>query len=156
MKPFVFSDKNNFYYFYSCKKRKIIFINKILSLILRQFLTNGTVNLDDKIFGEYSKSDLDKNHRKFLFFKDRGYLDVVEHKYYTHINDSDIDSSLVNLKNICFELTQKCNLSCYYSCYGDFYKHNGYNHHKELDLKNAYCIIDTLCSQLEEKQKHIY
>ncbi|MBQ8248039.1 MAG: radical SAM peptide maturase [Lachnospiraceae bacterium] len=152
MNPFVFIDRNNFYYFYSYKKRKIIFINKILFLIIKQFLMIGDVNIDDIIFGEYNKSDLDKNLRKFLFFKDRGYLDVVEDEYYTDIKDSDIDASLVNLKNICFELTQKCNLFCYYCCYGDLYNHNGYNHHKELDLKNAYCIIDTLCNQLKEKQ----
>lgn len=50
-----------------------------------------------------------------------------------------IRNNIINLKNICFEVTDACNLSCHYCVYGDLFK----DHDKRI---NQYLTFEKACN----------
>ncbi len=65
---------------------------------------------------------------------------------FRRITSEEIRSSLINLRQITFEVTDACNLKCKYCGYGEFYE--GYDHResKYMSFEQAKSIIDYLAN----------
>ena len=60
------------------------------------------------------------------------------------INEKIIKNNLINLKQIVFEVTEKCNLNCKYCGLSDFYQKYDVRENRDLPFKKAKLIIDYL------------
>ena len=82
-----------------------------------------------------------KLKQKFNFYKENGYFDkLIVNRY--HYTGDDIDFFASNTRNLTFEVTEKCNLSCTYCIYGKYYNNNKIGSKKDLDFSVAKNIID--------------
>ena len=63
------------------------------------------------------------------------------------INKKSIDNSLANVKQIIIEITERCNMSCYYCCYGDIYKSCG-SREKNINISKCIIALDQILSLL--------
>jgi uncharacterized protein len=66
------------------------------------------------------------------------------------ITAQDVLTEIVNLKQVIFEVTDDCNLSCKYCIYGGFY--GGFDHRESnrMDFNDAKAVIDYLCGVWRE------
>ena len=60
------------------------------------------------------------------------------------VSDKEIDTFLVNLKQVLFEVTDSCNLKCKYCVYGDFYTGYEGGTSRMMSFHNAKAVIDFL------------
>lgn len=150
MNSFVFTDTKGNDYFYSFTRKKILYINKLLSAMIKVYLEKGIVAEDSYWRETFSEIEIDKNIKKLFFLIDNKYFDPVKSEFKPHVESLEIENSLCEVKHISFELTQKCNLDCVYCCYGDLYNHHGNDHSLDLNIDFAYCFIDNLCLQLSQ------
>lgn len=64
--------------------------------------------------------------------------------YIYNLSEHNVLSSLINLKQLTFEVTDACNLKCKYCGYGDFYETHGKREDKYLQFDVAKRLIDYL------------
>lgn len=103
-------------------------------------------SIDLKDVGRFSKQDINYYYRKFFYLKSNGYFTGVDQqkKLSGEIDGTVVKISLANMMGITFEVTQNCNLSCKYCCYGELYNHNDNRENKNLDLQSAKKLLDYL------------
>lgn len=61
-----------------------------------------------------------------------------------YISESDVQYQLANLRQLTFEVTDACNLSCSYCAYGDFYNDYDKRDNNKMNLSAAIRVIDYL------------
>lgn len=74
-------------------------------------------------------------------------LEQLKNKDFTYVynlGEHNVLNSLINLKQLTFEVTDACNLKCKYCGYGDFYETHGKREDKFLKFEVAKRIIDYL------------
>lgn len=152
MKPLIFKDTRGNGYLYSPLKKKISYINEILYLIIKSYLEDAGFAIAEEWIEKYGEESVRKNIGRLSFLHEHKFLEESKDDFSTDLKPSYLPDSLSEVKQVCFELTQKCNLSCVYCCYGDLYHHEGNDHAQELDLKMAFCLIDHLCKDLRKKE----
>ena len=79
--------------------------------------------------------------------KNSDFLEELQKRDVTYIYDlsgKNVLNSLINLKQLTFEVTDACNLKCKYCGYGDFYETHGKRNNKFLRFPVAKKIIDYL------------
>ena len=64
--------------------------------------------------------------------------------YVYNLSGHNVLNSLINLKQLTFEVTDACNLKCKYCGYGDFYETHGKREDKFLQFDVAKRLIDYL------------
>ena len=141
MRPFTFKDSAGNCYLYSCSKKRLLYICELLFELLNEYLNSGNIKENNK---QYKSKSWDKALYKFNYYKEHGYFENIEIDLETQIESSSLENSLRNVRQVCFEVTQKCNLACVYCCYGDMYEHEGNDNHTEMSLQTALCFIDSL------------
>ena len=155
MIPLVFEDKQKCFYLLSVSKRQLLPINELMFLILKYYFEFGNLIIKSDWMNKYDNSFVKKTVEKFLFFRDHHYLDPITVKVDAKINFNNIERPLSNINQICFELTQKCNLSCTYCCYGDLYDHIGNDNNSELNEETALCFLDNLRENLSVQKNEL-
>ncbi len=134
----VFQTDNNNFYLYNIKKRKLHHISPFLATIVSkrnqcdsyEFKKWKTIKFRQKLGLEESKNDF----RIYDYLDNNGYFSTIDNLFIeTDVTPDDIFYSLVNLPSICFEVTDNCNLNCYYCGYGKFY--DGYEERKGKNIK---------------------
>ena len=78
---------------------------------------------------------------KKLWVKDDYFLDRTNLNS-GHITEDSVFSQLANIVNISFEVTDACNLKCYYCAYRDFYNDYDLRKNQYMDVKKAKMLID--------------
>ena len=143
------SDSNNCY-LYSYKKNQLLLIHPLLYHIISLYIndnnieelvnnTNKGVTIEN--IGYVSRKEILFQFQKFNFYKENGYFDkLIVNRY--HYTGDDIDFFASNTRNLTFEVTEKCNLSCTYCIYGKYYNNNKIGSKKDLDFSVAKNIID--------------
>lgn len=130
--------KNN--YLYSYNKNSIIYITKSLSNIISK-------KDNKKIICNTNDISL------YNLLLENGYFDKINilHNIRKEICENDIKMNIHNIKNVVFELTESCNLSCKYCGYGKLYnnKRNGY----QLEFENIKTLIDFI-NEKHQKSSH--
>lgn len=78
--------------------------------------------------------------QKFKFLMEHGALQNKEISFITKPNPEDVKIKLANLRQLLFEVTDGCNLKCYYCGYGELYN----NYDKRLSKKLSYEKVKTV------------
>ncbi|MCB0746019.1 MAG: radical SAM peptide maturase [Ignavibacteriae bacterium] len=121
------TDQNN--YLYSLNKRQVIIVTPLIEKIFDIVKDDRKISLIEvksKLNKEtnFSDEEIEYSLSKFFLLRNNGFFEELE--TYNIVNKrlslSDIEYSLANLKSICFEVTDRCNLNCTYCAYSDFYK----------------------------------
>lgn len=63
---------------------------------------------------------------------------------FKYISSSDIEYQIANLRQITFEITDACNLNCFYCGYGKFYSDYDKRENKNLEVEKALILLDYL------------
>lgn len=152
MNSFVFRDKKGYAYLYSVSKKRLILISELLYDILELYYQTGNFVLKSDWLMKYDNKLIKKAIDRFFFYKEFHFLDSLNIEMNENLNPNDINTSLVYIKQICFELTQKCNLSCTYCCYGNLYSHIGNDNKTEMNEEIAFSFIDILFNDLSSNK----
>lgn len=108
-------------------------------------------DLENVIFNRDDLLDLDTHEYKYQekkhkYLLENGFFSSRENEYtfITDIKASQIESDIINLKQLTFEVTDDCNLNCTYCAYGDMYE--GYDRRlgSGLSLAKAKNILNYL------------
>ena len=83
---------------------------------------------------QYAENDADYYRRKYLFLLDHGILGHIETPFLTKPDSEVIKIKLANLRQLLFEVTDGCNLKCYYCGYGELYN----NYDKRISSKLSF------------------
>jgi uncharacterized protein len=89
--------------------------------------------------GHFSKQEILYYFQKYLLLKENGYfteIDQVE-RMKGEINAETLEQVLANTSQVTFEVTDRCNLSCAYCGYGEFYNDYDKRENKNLDVRSA-------------------
>ena len=60
------------------------------------------------------------------------------------ITPQNIKECFANTPQITFEITERCNLNCKYCGYGELYNNKSHKHNRDLDIKNAICLLNSI------------
>lgn len=143
-------------YFLCGKKKQLLIIHPLLGRIMNSFFNgenvenemNGILNSNCVLFNgyQYSYDEVSYYYRKFLFLKDNGYFDKIQGSelLISEVSSNSLFDSLVNSNQLLFEVTEKCNLKCYYCAYGELY--NKISHRKSGNLNMS--IVESIVGYL--------
>lgn len=143
------SDHKNSY-IYDRKEEYLIFIHPILCNIMllcesKELSLDGSLENFCEKMPEYSKNDIDYYLEKYKHYVSNG-LYVVDSPfvkpYSKRINPFDIKLQLANISQIVFEVTDRCNLNCYYCGYGRMYEFYDKRENQDLNENVAFTLID--------------
>ncbi|MDB9150911.1 radical SAM peptide maturase [Parabacteroides distasonis] len=123
-----FNTKNGNDYFYSDKRKSFHYISKGMKAFL-----------DGK-----NDDDCDYYKRKYDFLCENGFFDKSNVDLTGMISKNDLEYNLSNLKLLLFEVTDMCNLSCYYCGYGSLYDNYDKRAGIKLSFDKAKKMIDYL------------
>lgn len=124
----------------------------MLYFMIKSYLEGKNFTATKEWAEKFGEETITKSLNRLAYLKEKGFLKESTERFSTHLNPSHIPDSLSLTKQVCFELTQQCNLACVYCCYGELYHHEGNDHLKELDVKVAFCLIDLLCKDMAQKE----
>lgn len=94
-----------------------------------------------------TKEDFEYYYQKYLFLKDSGLFKEMnlEKRLSGRISSSIVDEQIANVNDVVFQVTNLCNLSCVYCCYGDLYDNSDRDTiHNVMDFTMAKRLIDFL------------
>lgn len=148
------SNNNNYYHFN--------FNTKVLSLIspitfrINTLMNEGKdeANILAILSAEYN---LNSNDAKFYLsqyslFEEATTQYSIAENYNVELTPQMIETTLSNLEQITFEVTDACNLKCKYCGYGDFYENYDTRTHKNLPIEYARRLIEFLSKYWETKE----
>lgn len=155
MKSIVFSDeKKAFHYLYSFQRREMLYIEPIMYDICTLFLENNIVLLTNVIAILKQKYDITRiyeSYNEFIYFKKNGFLEQVQDfNIATTYAPADIEAAEVNVRVLSFELTQRCNLQCFYCVYGSLYSNTENNHNRDLTFEQAKALLDYFINRVKK------
>jgi len=107
-------------------------------------LTDYLIEIPD--IGTYTKDEISYYYRKLLFLEEAGYFtDIQQEKILTmKITQDSIRSTIANLTQITFEMTDQCPMDCYYCGYGDFYGDYDKRENKHMGFSMIKQVLDYL------------
>lgn len=93
---------------------------------------------------KYSKSEIRHYIKKWLFLNKNGCFtkEMSKKKYKGRISPEIIQKKLVNVPQIVFEVTEKCNLNCMYCALGKFYNNDTNERVKKMSYTIAKNVIN--------------
>jgi len=145
-----FETKNKNSYIYNSIHKIISHNHPILEFLINYYAQTRSLNFPkykdfEKLkFTNYKKEDYDYYIKKVLFFYKTDFLKETNTKlnYNGKINKNTILTNLANLKQLTFEVTERCNLDCVYCGYGKLYSNNKKRERQDLSFEKAKIIID--------------
>jgi uncharacterized protein len=115
-------------YFYEICKKGYSVKREYLTLKDHEIIINNV---------KYSPIELKYYYKKFIFLKRNKYFEEIQgyDKIHTCISAASIFESMANSNQILFEVTEKCNLKCYYCAYGELYNSNPMRKFENIDFE---------------------
>jgi uncharacterized protein len=140
------------YYLYSRNLNKILLLHPILYHIISYFDSSKTAShslqkiLKLKRLASFKVKDIKYYYQKYNFLNENGFIGNQNSYYYIprRFTGDYIRNLLCNNKNVTFEVTDSCNLRCYYCGYGDIYNNYDKRNNKSLELKKAKMLLNYL------------
>lgn len=136
---------------YVILKDSIIFMDPIFILIYKKIIEGYNIKqiieLPSDLFPNSLKPDIksiEHYFRKCEFFNQHYQKKITERERFISVNGKDIESTLANLNQITFEVTDSCNLNCKYCGYGDFYNVFDARKNYKLNINSAKTILEYL------------
>ncbi len=156
-----FSTNKNNTYLYSPSRNQLLLCHPLIRYFnqiddhnasIKIFKTelSGKKVIDIPDIGTFQVSEIEYQLRKYFFLKRQGYFKSVPGKnLHGKLYPAMIEENIGNLKQIIFETTETCNLSCTYCTYSKFYI-NKERSRKKFRLEDAQTMLGFLLS----KKKH--
>lgn len=141
----VFETTNGHRYLYAESTRYSLLLNPMLEKILEENvgeLENGP--------------DADYYRRKVAFWKQKGILAHREISFMTKPNSEIIKQNLANTKQVILEITDCCNLNCYYCGYGILYNNYDKRRTGNMSVEQAKKILDYIICLHESDENFSY
>ena len=147
-----FKTKNENYYLYFIKEKILTLSNSSLNLNIEHLSKERT--LIEPLLSQNEKFQSKQNLELIKTFFDNGFFDTIDTKelFSAQLSDNLILKYLSSIKQIAFEMTEKCNLNCTYCGYGELY--GSYDRRTEKSMKLDYAI--NLLDFLTEKWNSDY
>jgi uncharacterized protein len=151
-----------YYYLYDIKKKQLYGSNPIIYSIYKYIETNRL------LFDEINENDITTINRSLRISKSNIRKSIDKILYLNNISKSNVDrllesnfliderqiiKSLANVKQIIIEVTEKCNFSCYYCCYGSLYE-NDQKRIKNLDINKCLKALSQLMELLNSENNY--
>ena len=141
------SSNGNDYLVIDSKVKRIEFLHPVLKYILECYENNKdfkTIKKEISKKFKYSNEVVVGQLNKFNNYVKLGYLEDINREYLNEKNTtSDLfEESIINSKDIAFEVTEKCNLKCKYCAYSDVYDFYSERHGINMDVKIAKNTLD--------------
>lgn len=91
-----------------------------------------------------TRNQLEYYVRKYEDLVAHGYLQPLDsgHLLSGRLNEEEIEFQLANCQQMCFEVTEACNLDCHYCGYGKFYNRSGVRNRLKMDWQLAANMLD--------------
>lgn len=143
-------------YIFNARLNRFLFCHPVLVLLVKLHAEGVDVkqwvgnvngrNIKIEGHGTFKKSEIAYYYQKFLLLLENGYLSKVENEHHLsgRIKSDDIKSTLANLRQVTFEVTDACNLECAYCGYGKFYDDYDERKNKRLNTDAAKNILTYL------------
>ncbi|MFH2140799.1 MAG: radical SAM protein, partial [Bacteroidota bacterium] len=159
-----FKTKNNNYYLYNQVSKQLIVLHPILFQIIEIYLneTNDDNLIIDRLISEnYNSTQIEKQFLFFRFLKEQNILSrkKIEIEKFS-ISEKIIKEQLKQITNITIEVTDTCNLNCYYCGLGQFYNKRYQRNKGKIPFKyieQLFLYLDNYenFTSIEEKLLHI-
>ncbi|MDD4404153.1 MAG: radical SAM peptide maturase [Parabacteroides sp.] len=139
-------------YLYNRIKSQLVYVHPVLKLII-SMINNGehidaiVIEKIHEIFPDCSNEDFFYYKKKYSHWKKSCLYDADEKYFHNHtvvMNPFDIKKQLANINQIVFEVTDDCNLNCYYCGYGQLYDFYDKRDKVNLEKEKAFDLIDYL------------
>ena len=150
----IFSTKSADYY-YSIIQKHLFTISPILRMIILKhqndldfsFQVHSDNNYQDELIGYY--------YNKYKMLESGGFFNQYNSNdcLSSRINSHEIELNLANIRQIVFEVTQKCNLSCRYCAFGENYNNHEFRENKNMNFEMASCFIKYILNLKEINNK---
>ncbi len=149
MKSYHLIKTKNHYYLYSYHNNSVIYCHPVLSFIIERTKTVDDIDAwirNCASSGKYSENELRYHYNKYKYLKSKGYFNNINiPKLDGVIQPELIKKQLANLRQVTFEVTDACNLSCEYCGYGKFYE--------DFDKRNDKFLSFSAAKKLLEKNE---
>lgn len=102
-------------------------------------------------FGTFSKADISYYYKKLLILEENGYFIEIENEppLTATVSPEGIKTSLANLRQLTFEITDVCGLSCEYCGYGKFYNNYDSRDNNFMSINVGKKVIEYLYALME-------
>ena len=102
-------------------------------------------------YGTYSKKDISYYYQKLLILEENGYFRKIKNEppLTAIVTPEGIKSSLANLRQLTFEITDACGLSCEYCGYGRFYNNYDSRNNSFMNINLGKKVIEYLYELME-------
>lgn len=151
-----FKTSNNNNYLYRFNENKVVFIHPLIDFFIDMENSgmnpaiwmetlNGTV-FKIKNLGEFTIKDIRYYFRKYNFLKEKNFFNTVgqEQQFQGKLTALDIEYLITNCKEVIFEVTKACNLSCRYCIQGKLYCIHEKDQKLNLDTGKAKILLNYL------------
>ncbi|MCL2290291.1 MAG: radical SAM peptide maturase [Bacteroidetes bacterium] len=149
----IFKTKDN-YYLYSEYKNQILLLHPLMYYLL--LLNKKGINLEEWIstvvsdisidnIGTFSQEEVIYQYHKLIFLKANKFFENVSHKLLKYTAKY-VKQFVANTRNVSFEVTDNCNLSCDYCIYGKYYNISRKIQNKKMNINVAKKVIDYILS----------
>ncbi len=92
---------------------------------------------------ECYQDELQYYKNKYLFLKESGFFQKLpDQRVVREITQSQVESSLDDIHQIIFEVTNRCNLNCKYCGYGDLYSNYDVREDVDMSLEKGKKVLD--------------
>lgn len=161
----LFKSKSENTYLYDSEQSSLLYTHPVLNQIckLKELSIDDSeiykILLDE--YSNYTEESLSYYLKKYYFLLECGFMQTTDYGdvLSAKISAKTIESQLSNLDNLVFQVTNDCNLSCKYCCYGDLYKNTVFPEKKMMDFSTAKKVIDYMYgyweSNLSFSQKNV-
>lgn len=147
---FLVRSNNGYCYGYNIVLQELFVFDPLTCHIIEQKMCGITLSPSEEITVDgrkYNSAEIQRTLEYINLLENRG---VFQHyDFHGHISQKltgeIVRESLYNTRQICFEVTEACNLSCSYCIYGDLYNHE-VRAAKKMPLKMGITLIDFMLS----------
>lgn len=100
----------------------------------------------------YTKEEIAQYLDEICFLRNHGYFSIFDKsvRTATKINGKIVRENISSVKHLVFEVTESCNLRCYYCGYGKLYNAVEGRYSEKLPVEKAMALIDYLASFWKE------
>lgn len=138
----LFETENGNIYYLDERGRQYYYFHPLLSFLVEHIIEKkendflSSLSFPLILKGQkYSEEDVSYYYNKMLFLKKHGVIRYQnDHIFYPNMKREEIEESIANTENVVIEMTQKCNLRCFYCTYGELYDRDPFRNNKDINV----------------------
>ena len=134
-------------YLYSKNLKLFINSNTILNTIVEEKNKGvGNDGIKSLLLNKTSESEIDYYFGFYDFLKTNGFFNIENNSSSVRYTKDDLIQNISNVRQVVFEVTDDCNLSCKYCGYGYFYNDYDNRSKTKLSFNKAKLLLDYIFS----------